>query len=59
MNAEIFNEDEEQLSYLKLKRHIETNHPTDASGKRFSLFTDFGDLPCSNCCFNKKKNKVT
>jgi len=43
-NAAIYDEDDEQISYLKLQRHIQTNHPVDEAGEPFGLTATIGSL---------------
>ena len=43
-NAAIYDEDDEQISYLKLQRHIQTNHPVDEAGDPFGLTATIGSL---------------
>jgi|TARA_B110001450_G_C17325143_1_gene361074 hypothetical protein len=57
-NVDIFEENEELLSYLKMKRHIQQNHPVNEEGARFSICAEIGYLPCCTGCFQKKFNKV-
>lgn len=57
VNSEIYKEDDEQLSYLKLKRHIQLNHPTDKEGHRYGVCSEIGYLPCCNGCFRMKYNR--
>lgn len=56
-NVDIFEENEEQLSYLKLKRHVQQNHPVNGEGARFGICAEIGYLPCCTGCFQKKFNK--
>lgn len=56
--AEQYEENDEQISYLKLKRHIQRNHPFREDGRRFSIFETIGHLPtCPACCYKKKEDK--
>lgn len=43
-NAAIYEENDEQISYLKLQRHIQTNHPVDEDGNPFELTANIGSL---------------
>jgi hypothetical protein len=43
-NAAIYEENDEQISYLKLQRHIQTNHPVDEDGNLFKLTANIGSL---------------
>ena len=56
VNSEIYQEDDEKISYLKLKRHIQLNHPTDNDGQRYSICSEIGYLPCCHGCFRRKYN---
>jgi len=57
VNAEMYNDDEEKISYLKLVSHIQQNHPMNKSGKRFGICEELGFLPCFECCFQMRKKK--
>jgi hypothetical protein len=45
-NSEVYAENDEQISYLKLTRHIQRNHPTDENGRFYSGRESIGSLPC-------------
>jgi hypothetical protein len=51
VNVDIYKANEEQISYLRLKRHVEQFHPTNDDGKSFPVCIELGSLPCC-----KKKN---
>ena len=55
----MYEENDEKISYLRLKRHIVNNHPTDLKGNSFGICEELGYLPCSNCCFPVRKNPKT
>lgn len=59
VNAEIYTVDDEKLSYFKLQQHIMQNHPMNENAKSYGVCNDFGGLPCMNCCFNRKMDRVT
>lgn len=62
MDKELADHDNEQISYFRLKNHIENAHPHKAHDARsksddldtFSICEGVGDLPCMNCCFDKE-----
>ncbi len=49
-------EDEEELSYIKLVNHINLNHPSTEEGERFSICEYIGSFPFFFCCFKTKTN---
>ena len=59
VGTDMLEENVEQISYIKLKRHIEQNHPCNDDGESYGMCEELGWLPCMNLCFDKKKNKAT
>jgi hypothetical protein len=55
-NADIFEENEELISYLKLKRNIQQNHPVNEVGARYGICAEIGYLPCCTGCFRRRYN---
>ena len=56
-NSEVYAENDEQLSHLKLTRHIQRNHPTDENGEFYSGRESIGSLPCCGAGGKRKSAK--
>jgi hypothetical protein len=48
-------EDDEKISYIKLKGHILQAHPHTAAEKTFGVCDAIGTLPMCNCCFEREE----
>jgi hypothetical protein len=53
INEELYLENDESISYMKLQKHIQQNHPMNEKGERFSIFESIGFLRCP--CIQKNK----
>jgi len=57
VNVDIYKSNDEQISYLRLKRHIEQYHPTNEDGRFFPVCIELGSLSC--CKRGKQKYVIT
>ena len=53
-DSQVHKENDEQISYLKLIRHIQRNHPTDENDKFYTGKESIGNF---RCCNKKVKDK--
>ena len=52
-NSDVYKMDDEKISWIRLRSHININHPRRPNGEKYSVCDEVGWLPCSNCCFKK------